>query len=194
VDADAGPIERGFVMRDLPERPSLEHYRREAKQLVRAHRGGDDAVHARATAALGRHERFVLADAQLVLAREHGFRSWADLRRIVETSPLDRLAEEERGEVVVDSGLAYGDGEPVRILVRKRLHRYTLSDRGRAIEKAGKPPGWREAAELAVEPMNIDRQGVVFVPTVAGRHLPGIVERLADASRAVHEAVIVLVE
>jgi len=32
------------------------------------------------------------------------------------------------------------------------------------------------------------------VPTVAGPHLPRFVERLADASRAVHEAVIVLVE
>jgi hypothetical protein len=109
-------------------------------------------------------------------------------------SPLDELAALERGEVVVDSGLAYADGEAVRVLVRKRLQRYTLSDRGRAIEKSGKPPGWREAAENAVEPMNIDRQGVVFVPTVAGRHLPRFVERLADSSRAVHEAVIVLVE
>jgi hypothetical protein len=181
-------------MRDLPERPSLEHYRREAKWLVRAYRAGDDGVRARASAALGRHQRFVLADAQLVLAREHGSRSWAEFRRRVEASPLDDLARQERGEVVVDSGLAYGDGEPVPILVRKRLHRYTLSDQGRAIAKAGKPPGWREAAELAVEPMNVDRQGVVFVPTVAGPHLPRFIERLADASRAVHEAVIVLVE
>jgi hypothetical protein len=181
-------------MRDLPERPSLEHYRREAKELVRAYRDGDDTARHRAAAALGRHERFVLADAQLVLAREHGSRSWAEFRARLEASPLDELATQERGEVVLDSGLAYGDGEPVRILLRKRLHRYTLSDRGRAIEKAGKPPGWREAAELAVEPMNIDRQGVVFVPTVAGRHLPRLVERFADASRAVHEAVLVLVE
>ena len=94
----------------------------------------------------------------------------------------------------MDSGLRYGDGEPVEVLVRKRLHRYTLSDRGRGIAKAGRPPGWREAAERAVEPMNLDRQGVVFVPTVAGRDLDELVVRLADASRAVHEAVLVLVE
>jgi hypothetical protein len=109
-------------------------------------------------------------------------------------SPLDELAALERGEVVVDSGLAYADGEAVRVLVRKRLQRYTLSDRGRAIEKSGKPARWREAAERAVEPMNVDRQGIVFVPTVGGSHLPQLVERLADASRAVHEAVVVLVE
>jgi hypothetical protein len=35
---------------------------------------------------------------------------------------------------------------------------------------------------------------VDFVPTHAGRHIPEFVERLADASRAVHEAVLVLVE
>lgn len=180
-------------MRDLPERPSLEHYRREAKALVCSHREGDEDVRRRAAAVTGR-DRFQLADAQLVLAREHGFPSWAAFRRAIEESPLDGLERVERGEVVVDSGLAYADGEPVEILVRKRLYRYTLSDRGRAIAKSGKPPGWREAAERAVEPMNVDRQGIVFVPTVAGAHLPRLVERLADASRAVHEAVIVLVE
>ena len=95
---------------------------------------------------------------------------------------------------MVDSGLVYADREPVFVLVRKRLYRYTLSDRGRAIEKSGKPPGWRDAAERAVEPMNVDRQGIVFVPSLAGAHLPRLIERLADASRAVHEAVIVLVE
>jgi hypothetical protein len=179
-------------MRDLPERPSLEHYRREAKELVRAHRAGDEAVRERA-AAVGGRDRFLLADAQLVLAREHGFPSWTAFRRAVD-APLDALEQVERGEVVVDSGLDYADGEPVRVLVRKRLYRYTLSDRGRAIEKSGTPPGWREAAERAVEPMNVDRQGNVVVPTVAGPHLTRFVERLADASRAVHEAVIVLVD
>ena len=178
-------------MRDLPERPSLEHYRREAKELVRSHREGDEHAHRRAAAVTGR-DRFLLADAQLV--REHGFPSWAALRRAVEATPLDALEQVERGEVVVDSGLAYADGERVAILVRKRLYRYTLSDRGRAIAKSGKPPGWREAAERAVEPMNVDRQGIVFVPTTAGPNLPHMIERLADASRAVHEAVIVLVD
>ena len=181
-------------MRDLPERPSVEHYRHEAKELVRAHRVGDAAVRERAAAAGTRSDRFVLADAQLVLAREHGFRSWAGFRRALERSPLAALAEQDLGEVVVDSGLVYGDGETVRVLVRKRLHRYSFTDQGRAVAKAGKPAGWREAAELAVEPMNLDRQGVVFVPVTAGRDLEDVLRRLADASRAVHEAVIVLVD
>ena len=179
-------------MRELPDRPSLEHYRREAKQLVRAYRAGDEAARTRAARVLGDRDRFLLSDAQFVLAREHGLASWAELRRAAEASPLDALSAVERGEIVVDSGLAYGDGEPVEILVRKRLYRYLLTDQGRAVAKAGKPPGWREPAEWAAEPMNLDRKGAVFVPAVAGRDLHDLVVRLADASRAVHEALLVL--
>jgi hypothetical protein len=109
-------------------------------------------------------------------------------------SVLAELSGLERGETVVDSGLAYGDGELVWVLVRKRLHRYVLSDRGRAVEKSGKPSGWHDAAELAGLPMNVDRQGTVFVPAVEGRDLEDLLVRLADASRAVHEALLVLDE
>ena len=107
---------------------------------------------------------------------------------------LASLAEQERGELLVDSGLAYGDGEPVRILVRKRLHHYLLTDQGRAVEKAFKPAGWQEPAEWAAEPMNVDRSGNVFVPAVEGRDLADLLVRLADASRAVHEALLALDE
>jgi hypothetical protein len=109
-------------------------------------------------------------------------------------SALAELSRLERGAIVVESGLEYGDGEPVKVLVRKRLHRYALSDLRRAVEKAGKPSGWREAAERACLPMNVDRQGTVFVPVVEGRDLSDLVVRLADASRAVHEALLVLDE
>ena len=109
-------------------------------------------------------------------------------------SVLAELSGLERGSIIVDSGLAYGDGEPVEVLVRKRLNRYVVSDRGRAVEKAGKPSGWHEAGGLACLPMNLDRQGTVFVPAVEGRDLEDLVVRLADASRAVHEALLVLEE
>ena len=110
------------------------------------------------------------------------------------SSQLSTLVQTERGEIVVDSGLAYGDGEAIDVLVRKRLHRYVLSDQGRAVEKAGKATGWREAAETAGLPMNVDRQGTVFVPVVDGRDIEDLVVRLADASRAVHEALLALDE
>jgi hypothetical protein len=183
-------------MRELPSRPDLEHYRNEAKSLVRAFRAGDASACNRAVAVLGvgAGRRFLLSDAQFVLAREHGMDSWSEFRRVVEASPLARLAGLERGEIVIDSDLVYGDGEPVEVLVRKRLHRYLLSDRGRAVEKAGKPSGWHEAAELAGLPMNVDRQGTVFVPAVEGRDFVDLIVGLAAASRAVHEALLDLDE
>ena len=103
---------------------------------------------------------------------------------------LAGLARRERGETDIDSGLAYGDGEPVVVRARKRLHRYDLDDRGRAVEKAGKPPRWLAIAQEAGEPMNVGRNGSVFVPAFEWSDLAGLVVRLADASRAVHEALL----
>ena len=69
----------------LPPAPSLEHLRKQAKDLARAHRAGDAAALARV---LEHHphpaEPLKLSDAQLVIAREHGFRSWPRLRAYVE--------------------------------------------------------------------------------------------------------------
>jgi hypothetical protein len=72
--------------RPLPARPSLEYERKEAKALLRRLRAGDpDAlVRARAmhpTTDASHPERIRLADAQLVIAREYGFRSWPRLVR-----------------------------------------------------------------------------------------------------------------
>src|SRR4051794_22059177 len=60
---------------------SLARYRDEAKALLRAHRAGDTE---RARAVLGDRERFVLADALHVIAREHGYRSWPAFKRACE--------------------------------------------------------------------------------------------------------------
>jgi hypothetical protein len=175
----------------------LERLRKEAKRLVRSHRAGDAEARVRAAAVLGdrAERRFALTDAQYVLARERGHASWAELRRAFE-SPLAALMQQEVGEVVVPSRLAFGDGEPVEIHVRKRLHRYDLSDRGRAVAKAGRPTGWYEVAGIAVEPMNVGRNGHVFVQAhpLSVEALESILRRLADASRAVHEALLVLDE
>ena len=82
----------------LPTRPSLEHLRKQAKDLLRHARTGDAAAWARFTAVVPRwRERgaasdAVLADAQFVIAREHGFESWAKLARHVEA--LDPTARQ----------------------------------------------------------------------------------------------------
>jgi ankyrin repeat protein len=72
-------------IRPLPNDPSLDHLRKQAKRLHRAVRAGDaDArsqareFHPRANQAVA---RFRLADAQLVIARSYGFPSWSTLKQ-----------------------------------------------------------------------------------------------------------------
>jgi ankyrin repeat protein len=65
----------------LPERPSLEQLRKQAKDLLRHARAGDPSAVARlATSGQDIRERpATLADAQLSIAREYGFASWPKL-------------------------------------------------------------------------------------------------------------------
>src|ERR1700681_196310 len=66
--------------KSLPGRPSLESLRKQAKKLARGIAAGDAAAIARARAHLPQAELpLSQRDAQLVLAREHGFPGWKDL-------------------------------------------------------------------------------------------------------------------
>lgn len=66
----------------LPARPDLEHLRRAAQQLLRQlHSKDPGALALLATHAPGLTT--TLGSAQLVVAREHGFASWAQLRKLV---------------------------------------------------------------------------------------------------------------
>src|SRR3954471_1359136 len=73
----------------LPPRPSLPQYRKQAKELLRDGRAGDPAALERmqrcprvrdAELSARGHDApplaLALADAQCVIAREHGFESW----------------------------------------------------------------------------------------------------------------------
>ena len=79
--------------RPLPNDPSLEHLRKDAKRLRRAVLAGAlealdqvEEFHPRTTAAL---PRFALADAQLVIARSYGFASWTALKQhLAEIEPF----------------------------------------------------------------------------------------------------------
>jgi hypothetical protein len=96
----------------------------------------------------------------------------------------------ERGEARIATGLHFGDGEEVEILLRKRGRRYDLSDEGAAVSKAGvEGPDWLEVAErvVAAEGMNVNRKGVVFVPAVEGRDLASLAVRLAETVVAVYD-------
>lgn len=93
-------------------RLALRSYKKRAKELKRALAGGDERARARLVA---HHPKFrrrgasaakevSLADAQLVIAREHGRASWKELRQAVasgeqhaEASPSDQLLAAVRG-------------------------------------------------------------------------------------------------
>jgi ankyrin repeat protein len=79
-------------MAELPARPSLDHLRHEARDLLRAAQAGDPAAADRIRAVSATP---TLANAQLALAREYGFASWARLKAVVQarTTDLARQAE-----------------------------------------------------------------------------------------------------
>jgi hypothetical protein len=87
--------------------------------------------------------------------------------------------------LLVDTDLAYRPGDPVRVWVRHREQRVSVSDRGAALQKAGAPAAWRRAcdrvhAELEV---NITRSGEVWLPVVAaGPPEDEVRRRIARAS------------
>ena len=83
---------------ELPAHPDLS-YRKQAKHLLRSYEAGDAAARDRAAEVLGDRaaERFLLSDAQFVLAQEHGFRTWAEFRADIQSQhvtgdrPVSRL-------------------------------------------------------------------------------------------------------
>ena len=72
--------------RKLPERPDLDQLRKQAKELLRRCASGDAeaAAEVRAYFTPERDAPLTLAQAQLVLARAHGFDSWPKLKAFVE--------------------------------------------------------------------------------------------------------------
>src|SRR5260370_18600736 len=82
-------------MADLPARPDLGQLHHQAEDLLRAAKRGDPDPVARIRAVSG---RLILSSAQLALAREYGFASWAKLkleverRDILNSRDLSRLA------------------------------------------------------------------------------------------------------
>jgi hypothetical protein len=84
--------DEGDVMPELPAHPNLDQLRHQARDLLRAAHSGDVASAARIGVVA---DRLTLAGAQLALAREYGFSSWAKLKREVEarTQALAKRAE-----------------------------------------------------------------------------------------------------
>ena len=119
--------------RPLPNNPSLEHLRKQAKRLHKAERDGNaDALarvkefHPRATGA-GAH--WTLADAQLVTARSYGFASWTNLKEYVAaiepfvwSTPQPPAPGTSLADVFVRLAcLVYGDWQRTNVAKARRL-------------------------------------------------------------------------
>ena len=118
----------------LPDHPNLEQYKKQAKELLRAWIASDPASVARfrehhprlSHIADGdsRRTTLALADAQLVIAREHGFESWPKFaRHLARPAPEERSADEIRqaareavvsGDVATLDALLHDHGEVLR--------------------------------------------------------------------------------
>ncbi len=85
----------------LPERPDLEQLRRQAKELKRAALAGDPVALGRLHGHLPAGTPVTLAVAQLAIAREYGFASWARLKAEVEarTAEIAEVAAARTAEI-----------------------------------------------------------------------------------------------
>jgi hypothetical protein len=94
---------------NLPERPSLEQLRKQAKELLQQLRSGDPSATARLRKYKPTDGDPILADAQFVLAREFGFESWPRLVHYIRASQSSDLQQHQR--IAEDLVAAYNSAE-----------------------------------------------------------------------------------
>ncbi|SEW45940.1 Ankyrin repeat [Cognatiyoonia koreensis] len=93
----------------LPARPSLEHLKKQAKRLLRSARANDLDALAQVGPYFGDPSQISLQQAQLVIARDHGFSSWTKLKHHVEAGSPDASKTEQRANYFLDLAcLHYG--------------------------------------------------------------------------------------
>ena len=116
----------------FPTQPSLEHFRKQAKQLLRDLRAGHiDAAarvrrsHPRWSTTGGPSSDASLHDAQLVVAREFGFASWRRLQTTV-TRPDDESTGSQR--ILITGGAGFIGSHLAEALVGRGHHVLSLDD------------------------------------------------------------------
>ena len=102
----------------LPAHPSLEQYKKQAKELLKAYRSADVETIRRVKRNHPRFEKlsepgfeiskFTLADAQLVIAREHGFESWPRFARRIEVMNSEVAALENPLAAFIEAAIWHG--------------------------------------------------------------------------------------
>src|SRR6267154_2633605 len=101
--------------RPFPSRADLAQQKKQAKELLQSFKSGDAEARARVRAVLPDKQKIALADAQLVLAREYGFSSWASLKQHIESHAEVTASPEER----MHDAFMRHDANAVRTLFEK---------------------------------------------------------------------------
>lgn len=143
----------------LPARPSLEQLRKQAKELLREFRAGDAAAVQRVGTAIPRLADpalagdVALADAQFVLAREHGFESWPKLVQHIDGNHPPGIARYERLAEEVARAYVAGDGMAIRKLNWTQSTSFVWDHEPERMRR--RLPGWYASSsrsfELAVD-------------------------------------------
>src|SRR5262249_45396333 len=82
-----------MTSQNLPDRPNLEHLKKQAKSLLHAARAKEpEALQRLRILPAPPATEVALHDAQSVIAREYGFKSWNELREHVEERTLSFAA------------------------------------------------------------------------------------------------------
>ncbi len=172
----------------LPVRPSLEQLRKQAKELLRQLRNGDPSATERLRNLKPSISEPVLADAQFVLAREHGFESWPRLVHHVQAVQSPDLEEHQR--IAEDLVAAYNladeaavtrlndlfhsalNVEQIRDFIRdkllnltdseRRINNFTLSDAQLVVARLYGFNDWIELVQSSSEPTS-DLHSASFV-------------------------------
>jgi ankyrin repeat protein len=141
--------------RPLPSRADLAQQKKQAKELLQSFKSGDAEARARVRTVLPDKQKIALADAQLVLAREYGFSSWAALKQHIESSAEATTSPEER----MHHAFSRHDANAVRTLfgeypeLRKRINEPLFAfDSPAIVAFAGDPAMVEVLLEFGADP------------------------------------------
>ena len=111
----------------LPAHPSLEQYKKQAKELLKAYRAADVETIRRVKRNHPRFEKlaepgfdiskFALADAQLVIAREHGFESWPKFAQRIEVINSEAAARANPVAAFIEAAIWHGTLEAAEAIL-----------------------------------------------------------------------------
>ncbi len=164
-------------MPDLPDRPDLAQLRRQAKDLLRAHRADEPAARRRIDACRTESQKrrsthIKLTDTQRAVAREHGFGNWAGMKRHIEALRQDTPIDAESGAPDTEADGMGNDTDHKSFA--ETLER--LEELQGAMESMFEPaPGW----EWHTRPEN--RATVNRCVNSSGGFLPVLLVALSDA-------------